>query len=293
MTVLPISYRPVVIIGAARSGTNLLRDTLTKVPGVGTWPCDEINYIWRHGNAAHPDDELGPEHATPAVRHYIRRRFGRLARRRSLTHVVEKTCANSLRLAFVDRVLPEALFVFLIRDGRDVVASAMRRWRAPLNLPYVLRKARFVPLSDLAYYGSRYVGNRVYRLGASRDGRLAFWGPRFAGIEVAVRSEDLSVVCARQWGQSVQLAEAAFEDIDSARVYRLRYEELVASPAGQVERLCRFLGVQACPEHLSSLVEGISASRVGFWRQDLEPSDLGKIQQEIGDLLACYGYVGD
>ena len=43
--------QPVVIIGAARSGTNMLRDVLVKLPGVGTWPCDEINYIWRHGNA--------------------------------------------------------------------------------------------------------------------------------------------------------------------------------------------------------------------------------------------------
>ena len=30
-------------------GHNMLRDVLTKLPGVATWPCDEINYIWRHG----------------------------------------------------------------------------------------------------------------------------------------------------------------------------------------------------------------------------------------------------
>jgi hypothetical protein len=31
------------------SGANMLRDVLTLLPGVATWPCDEINYTWRHG----------------------------------------------------------------------------------------------------------------------------------------------------------------------------------------------------------------------------------------------------
>ena len=47
-------WSPLVIVGAPRTGTNLLRDLLTQLPGYGTWPCDEINYIWRHGNATHP-----------------------------------------------------------------------------------------------------------------------------------------------------------------------------------------------------------------------------------------------
>ena len=36
---------PLIIIGAARSGTNIVRDTLVHVPGWKTWNCDEINLI--------------------------------------------------------------------------------------------------------------------------------------------------------------------------------------------------------------------------------------------------------
>ncbi len=71
------NFQPVIIIGAARSGTNMLRDLLVELPAVGTWPCDEINYIWRHFNAAHPDDEFPPELATPRVRDYLRQSFAR------------------------------------------------------------------------------------------------------------------------------------------------------------------------------------------------------------------------
>ena len=38
--------------------------------------------------------------------------------------MVEKTCANTLRLPFVDKVLPEARYLHIVRDGVDVVASA-------------------------------------------------------------------------------------------------------------------------------------------------------------------------
>ena len=73
------AYQPVIIIGAARSGTNMLRDVLTSLPGVGTWPCDEINYIWRHRNARNPLDEFQPEQATDPVRRFIRGEFDRIA----------------------------------------------------------------------------------------------------------------------------------------------------------------------------------------------------------------------
>ena len=41
--------------------------------------------------------------------------------------VVEKTCANSLRVPFVETVAGPAKDVFLVRDGMDAVASALER----------------------------------------------------------------------------------------------------------------------------------------------------------------------
>lgn len=148
-------YESVVIVGAPRSGTNMLRDMLIKLPGVGTWPCDEINYIWRHGNVAYHSDEFTVEMATPKVKSYIRGHFDRLVNSRGLDTVIEKTCANSLRIGFVDKVLPEAKYIFIVRDGMDVVGSALQRWTASLDLPYIMRKARYVPL--LIYHIMRYV----------------------------------------------------------------------------------------------------------------------------------------
>ena len=96
---------PVVILGAARSGTNMLRDSLCSLPGFGTWPCDEINYIWRYGNKRFANDELTPGHAREPVTSYIRSAFNRIAKQHQPNYVVEKTCANTLRVPFVHTVL--------------------------------------------------------------------------------------------------------------------------------------------------------------------------------------------
>ncbi len=285
----PADYRPVVIIGAGRSGTNMLRDVLTQLAGFGTWPCDEINYIWRHGNVRHPDDELSPPQATPRVRRYIRRAFDRLARRHGLTHVVEKTCANSLRVAFVDAVLPDARFIHIVRDGRDVVVSAEARWTAPLDLPYIARKARYVPATDLPYYGSRYLWNRLYRV-LSADARLAFWGPRMAGLQEALQRHSLDEVCALQWKRCVDRAEHDLSRLPAHRVHRLRYEDFVERPADELGRLVEFLGVPM-PANAAALLGRVSRTSVGQWQVKIDEPTRRSIESLIGDSLRAHGYV--
>lgn len=283
-------YQPVIIIGAARSGTNMLRDVLTTLPGFGTWPCDEINYIWRFGNARHPSDELTPDHARPQVRRYIRRRFSALALRRGLRFVVEKTCANSLRVPFVDAVFPDAKYVFLVRDGRDVVASACKCWRAPLRPMYLLRKARFVPWRDVPYYGFRYACNRLYRL-VSRERRVATWGPRFDGLADFAREHSLEETCAEQWKRSVDAAARALAALDDGRVYSVRYEDFVTHPAEHLLRICRFLGCPQDDEVIRAAVRFVSPRSVGNWRRELDPSVAARIQSLLEPYLEAWGYV--
>lgn len=279
----------IIIIGAARSGTNMLRDILTQLPGFGTWPCDEINYIWRHGNVTEPTDEFGPEQATEPVKRFIRRAFEQLAQKHDLAYVVEKTCANSLRVGFVDTIFPEAKYVNIIRDGRDVVASAQKRWMAPLDLPYIMRKARFVPATDIPYYAFRYLWNRFYRV-ISQERRLAFWGPRFTGMEEALKHHSLAEVCALQWQRSVERTDQSFARIDSARIYSLRYEEFVSQPAEALQKLGDFLSITISPEEAKKLTQGVSNQSVGRWKTELDRQTLSSIETLLYETLNQHGY---
>lgn len=283
------AFQPVIIIGAGRSGTNMLRDVLTQIPGFGTWPCDEINYIWRHGNTRLPTDEFGPQQATPAVQAYIRQTFAHFAADNKLSYMVEKTCANSLRVSFVDAILPNAKYIFIVRDGRDVVASALKRWSAPLELDYIFKKARYIPPSDIPYYGTRYLGNRIYRLFSGQK-RLAFWGPRFQGMQELLQTRSLPEVCAYQWKRCVERAETDFSTITSHRVYKLRYEDLVREPDAEFQKILCFLEARGGGKQIGQLGKAISTTSVGKWQSDLPDATLEAIMPIMQPLLAKYGY---
>ncbi|EMI56507.1 sulfotransferase family protein [Rhodopirellula sallentina] len=280
---------PVIIIGAGRSGTNMLRDILVRLPGLETWPCDEINYIWRHGNRGYPTDQFSRDMATPRVADYIRRQFVKLARATNATTVVEKTCANSLRCGFIDQIFPDARFIHIVRDGRDAALSANLRWKAKLDVPYILRKARYVPPTDLPFYGGQYFGNRVRRL-FSKDGRLAFWGPRFDGMQAVFENHGVAVACAIQWQVCVESATRQLAKLASDRVCTTRYEDFTGDPVTELERITEFLGVSVPNEQAISLSEGVSRKSVGNWRTKLDRQTTTEVERQVGETLRAHGY---
>jgi hypothetical protein len=281
------AWRPVIVIGAPRSGTNLLRDLLCQAPGFGTWPCDEVNLLWRHGNARHPDDELTPALATPAVARHMRRQFAGIARRTGAGTVVEKTCANSLRVAFVDRILPEARYLFIVRDGRDAAASAVDRVSAPIDWAYTLRKLRYVPATDMPYYALQFARNRVSRL-LRPDRRLAYWGPRFRGFADFARTASIPELCARQWRECVELATRDLAAIGARRVHMLRYEALVQRPRETIAEAFSFLGA---PEAAAAIdVAHVTAGSIGRGRAELEAAGHGRALALMAPTLARLGY---
>src|SRR5262249_16228883 len=156
----------------------------------------DVNFVWKYDNYGLPHDELGPEHATPRVREFIRD----FVRRRGLGHevVVEKTVSNALRVPFVRAVFPDARFIHLIRDGRAVSESARGMWQAPADVDSVIEKLRVFPLAALPRYATSYaLSYAARRIG--REGRTSSWGPRFRDIDGALSTSSLLEVCGEQW----------------------------------------------------------------------------------------------
>ena len=241
-----LPFTPVIIIGAGRSGTNALRDMLSTLPSISTWPCDEINPVWRHGNLFWPTDAIPRERATPGVRQFIRKVFSDRWNADGRPPVVlEKTCANALRVPFVERVLPEAKFIHILRSGEEVVPSARKRWQGKMEIdlvPYIIAKVRFTPLRDIPLYGWSFVRNRVARA-LSKSKSFPSWGPVFDGM-ASYRKEGLDDVCAAQWAHCVLSAAEALDGLSPDRVLTLRYSDLTGDPAGALDAICRFLEVE-------------------------------------------------
>lgn len=286
-----LPFTPVVIIGAARSGTNALRDALTILPGFETWPCDEINPIWRHGNLRYPDDELPVTAARSDVQNYVRGAFNRIWRQRGCpSFVVEKTCANSLRVPFVDAILPEAKFIYIVRDGIDVVASAQKRWNGNLEmsaLPYFLAKARYAPLVDLPSYVTSAVSRRIaIRMGWREH--MPMWGPRFAGIE-RYRGASIEELCARQWAACVDRADDAFSNLTPCRAINLTYEGLISNPIRTLDFVIKALGLDMPSAAIAAAAKTIRGGGAGNGRKSV--STIDDISPILESPLRRHGYI--
>lgn len=284
------SYLPVIIVGAPRSGTNMLRDVLTSFDGMATWPCDEINYIWRHGNVRYPSDEIPADRATPAIKNYIHQRFTDIKQNYSADVVVEKTCANSLRVPFVDAVVPNAKYILIYRDGIDATGSAKERWTAELDIPYILEKVRFVPKADLPFYGLRYFWARLYRL-ISREKRLAFWGPALDNMPSILENHTLNEICALQWQRCVEKAEEAFTKMPADKVVRVRYEDFVRQPVQELTRILEFIGKKVETGKITKAVEGVSSRSLGKGRAALGEQEVENLEALVGETLKRYDYL--
>ena len=220
--------RPVFIVSSPRSGSTLLFETLARAPGLQTTGSEShvlIETIPGLGLAEHgyASNRLDAMDATPAAVDELRRRFlGRLRDRdgrppASLpVRMLEKTPKNSLRVPFLARAFPEARFVFLYRDPRQVLASMMEAWMSGRFQTYT---------------------------GTLPGWPAPYWSLLLTPGWRELAGKPLPDIVASQWQATI---EALVQDLSALAPgcwQAVRYDRFVASPGDTVEGLCRSLGL--------------------------------------------------
>lgn len=283
--VFPSSPQPVFLIGAGRSGTKFVRDMLGAANDVAAVPYD-VGYVWRTGNESVDHDELDPSTVTGELRSYIRRTLLRLAGATETSKVLlEKSVPNSLRVAFLHAVYPDAKFVHLVRDGRAVVESSIRQWQAPAATGYLLGKLRYFPWSNFRY-AFWYIKNQVLtRSGSNRR----IWGPRYRGMDRDVVDESLETVCARQWRVCVSRAREQLATIPDDQVMTIHYEDLV-NDEENLRALCEFAGIHDWASVRSWYADHVRPQALDKWEANLSGQQKAEILSEIRDARAELGY---
>lgn len=281
-------YQPVIVIGAARSGTKLLRDLTAAHPALGKVPYD-VNYIWRMGNQRLTHDELRPEMLTPKKRARIRAQLVKCAGNRA--RFVEKTVSNCLRVPYVWAVLPEARFLHLVRDGRDVIESVYREWTAPPDWRYIWRKARRFPLRHAFGYAIAYGLTTLHRTIQHNEGPVGIWGARYQGIEADLARYDLLTVCALQWAHCVESAARGLAQIPPERQLTLRYEEFVEDPAVHLMQIATLLAVDATAYETISRQHHVSQKNVGKGRRGQAAEKVAGVMPHLENGLRLLRYL--
>jgi Sulfotransferase family len=159
------------------------------------------------------------------------------------------------------RAFPDARFVQLIRDGRDVAAGmladpACLAWFRPAMLP------------EPAEFPNAF-------LGVNKGEHLDRW----KGMPVAGK-------CALRWRGAVRLSAELRRTLSAGQLMTLRYEDLVRRPAQSVATLAEFLETRVSKVPLYG-----REAEVGAWRSRLRPADVELVEKVAREELTRLGYL--
>lgn len=168
------------------------------------------------------------------------------------------------RARFLAAVFPEARFVHVVRDGREVATSWLRMpwWRGHLGPT----GWHFGPL-PAAYQREWEVGGRSFAL--------------LAGLG---------------WKLLLDAFEDSRAEIDGAsgvggRWLDVRYEDLLDRPQATMAEILDFLGLAADHRVSRTLDQRALRPPNGLrFRHELAPSDVAQLDQSLADHLARFGY---
>lgn len=279
--------RPVFIIGAARSGTSMLGDILSRHPDLAYWL--EPKYVWRYANPRSPTDARDASEATPHVAAYIRGRMARFTARQGHRRCLEKTPSNTLRVAFMHRIFPDALFLHMVRDGRDVAFSAAKKWSSPPHKAGLWRRLRDfqIPLRDAPAYTADFLRDVVGRQLRPRRGYI--WGPHVPDLRAIAKSHSLLVTCGIQWRESVESALGALAEVPAEQQLRVRFEDLVADPGPATSRMLEFAGLEPSDDVVDFAAGYVRPEIGGKWR-DRPSSQIEELVPHLRETLERLGY---
>ncbi len=136
--------------------------------------------------------------------------------------VVEKTPKNCLRVPFLEALFPDAFYVFLSRDPRTNISSLIEGWKT----------------------AGRYETHRVPG-GIDIEGYNGdYWNFNLSsGWQDYSRGRRLEEVCAWQYRVANRMALDALDNIPESRRVSLKYEDLISRPEEIIGHLCARVGV--------------------------------------------------
>jgi len=219
--------RPVFIVSPPRSGSSLLFETLAGAPDVHTIG-DESHQLIEGVQGLAPSqrgydsNRLLAGDASPQAATALRERFHSALRDRQAqlpngserVRMLEKTPKNALRIPFLSAVFPDARFVYLHRDPRQVLGSMIDGWRS----------GRFVTYADLP--------------GWQGDPWSFLLIPQWRELS----GRPLEEVVARQWETTTRILLDDFQALPTERRIAIDYGRFLANPQAEIERLCAWAG---------------------------------------------------
>ena len=276
-------HKPIVIIGAPRSGTTMLTRIFRLHPQIAVLV--EPRLTWRYGNDG-KSDMLLPSDARAEVCRNIRQSFANAVREQGKQRLAEKTPSNCLRLGFVEKVLPDCKFLHTIRNGMDSVLAMHDFWQ---NKSQVFQPGKMGErLHEFKLRQAPYYAKEVMRrLMPKRVTGPNLWGPRIPGLEKMRREMDTLEICCLQWRMCVELACQHGRSLPSDRYMEYKIEQMTPDLYDSILSFCE---LDDCAQMRQYFLGHYKPDKPGARSREADPADLERIRRWIEPTLQWLGY---
>ena len=282
--------RPLIVIGAGRSGTTMIRHALMQHSEVASFEF-EMNALWKYGNEHVDHDMLNvSDNYSAKIASYIQNAFITRSFESQKPRVLDKTVANVMRPAYIQKILPDAKVLHIIRDGRSVSASAIERWLTKHPASYFLKKLKTVPAASLPKFFLNALGLKLSAMLKNKNYRQT-WGSRWPGIEDDVARLPLAALCAKQWVMQVEAALSQKKQLRKNSYMEVRYEDLVREPEKIFAEISSFFELNFDQKFNDWVSVAVDNNRTEKWREYLDEEQLNLVLEQSSDLLIRLGYL--
>lgn len=189
---------------------------------------------------------------------------------------VDKANQNCFRIPYLLELFPDAVFVYVKRDGSDNINSLIHGWGKPEefggwshNLPATVQ-----------------IGNGKYT-------RWCFF--LFPGWRTFLE-EKIEVVCAQQWIEANEAVLSAKQNIPSSQWVEIFYEDILYSPIETFQRVFEQLNLtfsdeikRHCDNLASKPYNAFSRPRLNKWKEE-NRERIERITPKISETMRKIGY---
>lgn len=294
---------PAILIAAPRSGTTLIYDLFKQHPQVISW--HEPYFIWEYLQKLKENDCLDDSDADPKSIAFIRRQFEYLAYKTGKCIVLEKTPTNAFKISYIHKVLPNAKWIHLYRDGRDVISSMKVQYQRRkqiakkrslkniiFDIHYTLSRQPLLRFRLLAILYEMRHWHRIapyFQFNMKNQWSTSIgWGPRYPGWQEDKQILDEIEFIATQWVKTEQQVLNDLKIVDQNKLFTFSYEQLLSNPVETLTDLCEFLEISS--DIVGDLANQIRRSNTSKWKSGLTDDEIDRIKPIISDLQYHYNY---
>ena len=292
------------ILGHARSGTTLLARLVRLHPEIHcNWQAhfftrepflkslvdspEAADWLGRKSNRWNQGRDLSPL-VLRASADFILERDAARAGKRIVGDKSPSSLIHGQAVRDMAAVYPDASLIYIVRDGRDVLIS--ERFRN------FVEDSRFLNAEDRKIIEALKVDQKPFT-----DGRRSIF------TEAFIRR------AAAGWMANLEETEAEGRRLYGEHYFALRYEDLLATPFNEMQKLWQFLGVNVDPalesviraelasnpdeewqaQRNDSIASFLPKGKAGNWRNMFTQQDRQVFKEIAGAMLTKWGYEKD